>query len=422
MLVSTGVFGGSEEAPSVTPLPMQTTAATESDGARDADSAIAAASLGFPTFATKNTTRIGGATPVENAAAAALATFPSSGESDSPNAVALVPSESWQVALAAAVLTAPPISAPILLAEADGIGEVTEGALRALEPTGQGVVNGKQVFTVGAVPAPEGFTSQPVEGNSAAEIAAELARLRRRLTGSEPSAFVLISDSAPSFAMPAAAWAARSGTPILVSQTDRLPEETRKLLAQNANTPVYLLGPENVISKRVERQLRRDGRPVTRIQGPDPVTNAIEFARFGDGSFGWNITDPGHGMVITTDSEPLNAAAAAPLSAAGTWGPLLLTSDPDILPGSLRGYLLDIKPGYSEDPTRALYNHIWLVGDQAAITVGQQATLDQLAELEQIDIDTADQPAPAADQPTDDQAPSDNQPNKTKDQGNEPDQ
>lgn len=395
VLITTGVIGGSNGTePTVEPLPVQTTAVNE-DG-RGAENAIAAAQLGFPTFATKNTTRIGGGNPVENAAAAALATFPSSGESPSPNAVALVPSEAWPVALAAAVLTAEPVSAPLLIAEPGGIGEVTEGALRALNPTGGGPAGGNQVFTIGAVPAPDGFTTRSVTGGTTAEIAVALARLRRQLTGAEPVSFVLISDAAPSFAMPAASWAARSGDPILITQTDQLPDATRDFLARNPRTPIYLLGPQNVISKRVERQLAKGGRQVTRIEGADPVANAIEFARFSDGSFGWSITDPGHGIVITRDSQPLNAVAAAPLSAGGTWGPLLLTSDAEIVPGSLRGYLLDIKPGYSDDPTRALYNHIWLIGDQKAISVGQQATLDQLAELERISPSPAGQPADAA--------------------------
>ena len=59
----------------------------------------------------------------------------------------------------------------------------------------------------------------------------------------------------------------------------------------------------------------------------DPVENAIAFARYASGSFGWNINDPGHGFVIASASRPLDAAAAAPLSASGTWGPLLVTDD-----------------------------------------------------------------------------------------------
>lgn len=394
VLVTMGVLDEDRETPEVAPLPVQTESVPEG---RDTDSAIAAARLGFPTFATKNTTRVGGANPVENAAAVALARFPSSGDSPNPVAVAIVPAESWPVALAAAVLAGPPLSAPILMAESDGIGEVTTGALDALSPTGQAPAAGSQVITVGAVPTPAGYETRAIEGETAAEIAAEIARVRREVTGEEPNAFVVISDTDPGFAMPAAAWAARSGDPILISGVDTIPPATQAMLRENPGVPVYLLGPETVLSPRVERQLGAGRRPVTRIQGSDPVSNAVEFARFGDGTFGWNITDPGHGLVVTSDSEPLNAAAAAPLSGAGTWGPLLLTNDHSVVPGALRSYLLDIKPGYRDDPTRAVYNHIWLIGDQEMIGVGQQGTLDQLAELEQIQ-DEATEPQTEAGQ------------------------
>lgn len=391
ILFTTGVFDKQEGSPQVAPLPVQTTSVPEG---RDTDSAIAAARLGFPTFATKNTTRVGGSNPVENAAAVALARFPSSGESPNPVAVAIVPAESWPVAIAASVLSGPPLSAPILLSESDGIGEVTSGALQALSPTGQPPAAGNQVLTVGAVTAPSGFKTRAIEGETAAEIAAEIASVRRELTAEEPEAFVVISDADPGFAMPAAAWAARSGDPILISGVDTLPPATAEVLKQNPGVPVYILGPESVLSPRVERQLAAGKRPVTRIEGPDPVANAVEFARFSDGTFGWNIADPGHGLVITNVAEPLNAAAAAPLSAAGVWGPLLLTNDQSVVPGSLRGYLLDIKPGFRDDPTRAVYNHIWLIGDQDLIGVGQQGTLDQLAELEQIQDQPPEPQAP----------------------------
>lgn len=381
VLITTGVLEGDETPTEVAPLPVQTESVPEG---RDTESAIAAARLGFPTFATKNTTRVGGASPVENAAAVALARFPSSGDSPNPVAVAIVPAESWPVALAASVLSAPPLSAPILMAESDGIGEVTSGALQALAPTGQAPAAGSQVLTVGAVPAPEGFATRAIEGETAAEIAAAIAGARRELTGEEPEAFVIISDTDPGFAMPAAAWAARSGDPILISGADTLPPATKAVLSENPGVPVYMLGPASLLSARVERLLGAGKRPVIRIEGTDPVSNAIEFARFSDGTFGWNITDPGHGLIVTSASEPLNAAAAAPLSAAGSWGPLLLTNDRSVVPGALRSYLLDIKPGYDDDPTRAVYNHIWLIGDQDLIGVGQQGTLDQLAELEQI--------------------------------------
>ena len=45
-----------------------------------------------------------------------------------------------------------------------------------------------------------------------------------------------------------------------------------------------------------------------------------------------------------------------------------------------------VKPAGDDttDPTRAFYNHIWVIGDQEAIDVNQQAEVNDLAELERI--------------------------------------
>ena len=90
------------------------------------------------------------------------------------------------------------------------------------------------------------------------------------------------------------------------------------------------------------------------------------------------------GWSSPTPTGPLDAAAAASLASSGKWGPLLLTDTADALPPELRSFLLDIKPGYETDPTRAVYNHIWLMGDATAIGGQVQAEVDELAELAQI--------------------------------------
>jgi hypothetical protein len=148
--------------------------------------------------------------------------------------------------------------------------------------------------------------------------------------------------------------------------------------------PVYVLGPSSAISSGVVREIAKISKQVKRVSGEDPVANALALARYRDGSFGWNINDPGHGFVLARDDSPADAAAAAPLSASGTWGPLLLTDDAAKLPAALRNYLLDVKPGYTTDPTRAFYNHVWVIGDGDAISVDQQAEVNELAELAKI--------------------------------------
>jgi hypothetical protein len=100
--------------------------------------------------------------------------------------------------------------------------------------------------------------------------------------------------------------------------------------------PVYVLGPSSAISSAVFREVAKIDKRVRRVSGEDPVENAIALARYSSGGFGWNVNDPGHGFVVARSDSPLAAAVAAPLSASGTWGPLLLSDDADTLPKPLR--------------------------------------------------------------------------------------
>ena len=110
-------------------------------------------------------------------------------------------------------------------------------------------------------------------------------------------------------------------------------------------------------------------------------TSAIAFARYSDGAFGWRVVDPGHGLSFASTRRPLDAVAAAPLAAAGSYGPLLVVERPAPLPRALQEYLLDIQPGYTDDPVRGVYNHGWVIGDEQAISIPSQAQIDQLLEI-----------------------------------------
>ena len=339
--------------------------------------------IAFPEFATRNTTRIGGAEPTDDAAGVALASYPTGGGVDGPSAVVLAPAESWQQALAATPLVADPIGAPILLSESGAVPEITQQALDGLKPRGLAEAQGAQVVTIGDVAAPTDLVTLPIQGIDETAIADQVDSQRGKLTGEDdPAHIVVVSSTDAGYAMPAAAWAARSGDPILFADGDDVPDGTLAVVKRHPDTPIYVLGPETVISNAALKTLGKEGGDVTRVGAEDPVANALTFARYSDGDFGWNINDPGHGFAIANVDRPLDAAAAAPLATAGgTPGPLLLTDSADKIPDQLRGFLIDTQPGYVDDPTRAVYNRIWLLGDAAAISVGFQAQLDELTRL-----------------------------------------
>jgi hypothetical protein len=386
VFIVAAIVGGSNEGnsiPGAAPSGEPATTAPQEKTASEPAPTTSAEELGYPEFATNNTTRVGGPDPASNAAAVALAVFPSQTPEQRPEAVALVDEGDWQGAIAASVLMAEPIRAPLLISNAEEVPEATAAAAQALDPAGSGAAHGAQAFVIGEAQGPGGIRSIRVHGRGAAAAAA-IAQLRDTLFGGPPRHVVIAPSAEPGIAMPAAGWAARSGDPVLYAETESLPAPTVRALERHPDVPVYVLGPSSAISSKVVRQIAKIDTRVRRISGENPVTNAIAFARYLDGGFGWNVNDPGHGFVVARSDSPLEAVAAAALSASGTWGPLLLTDSADTLPPALREYLLDVKPGYNTDPTRAFYNHVWVIGDQDAIDVTQQAEINELAEVAKI--------------------------------------
>src|SRR5689334_15076593 len=101
--------------------------------------------LGFPGLATKNTTRVAGADPIADAAGVALAVYPSQAPGTNPKVETIAPSDNWEAAIAASVLMAPPIRAPILLSGSGSLPSATSDALKVLAPGGAGATGGAQV-------------------------------------------------------------------------------------------------------------------------------------------------------------------------------------------------------------------------------------------------------------------------------------
>jgi hypothetical protein len=351
--------------------------------------------LGFPAVATKNTTRVGGGDAIADAAGVALAVYPSSAPGTHPAAVTVAPTDDWQAAIASAVLTAPPLRAPILLSGPSKLPSATADALALLSPSGAGAAAGAQVIRIGDVAAPSSLRSAVVHGSDPYALAAAIDRFASAARGSASSDVVVASGDYPAYAMPAAGWAAESGDPILFVTYSTVPAATRQALLSHQRPHIYVLGPPSVISDSVLSQLRSYG-TVKRVGAADPAANSVSFAIYRDppcafgqpcahvpGSFGWAMRSPGHGYVLINSHRPLDAVAAAPLSASGDYGPQLLLDDASKLPPPVLSFFLNYAtPGYTQEgPTAAVYNHGWVIGDQRAVSVPVQAEMDSLLEV-----------------------------------------
>lgn len=346
-----------------------------------------APALGPPVLFTKNTTRIAGADAITDAAGASLTAFPSQSTGSRPGVVALADAGDWHAVVLASVLAAPPVRAALLLSDGSSVPEATKAALARLAPPGAAAVGGAQVVRVGASAArPGGLRTTDLGGRDAAALARAVDAFQSAAAGGPSDRVLVVADDRPALAMPAAAWAAKSGDPVLFTARDRLPADTRRAIAARRAPRIFVLGGPGAVAAPVLAQLDRLG-TVKRVGTDDPVATAITLARLSDGGFGWGAVDPGHGFTVARTDRPADAAAAGLLATHGQYAPLLLVRRPAPLDPAVESYLLDVQPGYTSDPVRAVYNHGWVLGDERALSAAAQARLDGILE-----------PQPVADQ------------------------
>ena len=299
----------------------------------------ARAAQGVVSVATKNTTRLGGADPATDAAAVARAVYPGLTAATRPQAVVLVDEHDWPAALAASALASAPLGAPLLYADGDTLPDATVQALRAMRPLGAAALGGAQVIRIGTSAAvPDGYrTRELAPASDPASAAAAVGRLLAVARGRAPREVILLSADAPrAVQMPAAGLSAESGAPILMLTNATIPAATAAALGSLRRPTIYVIGA-SFVAARTLAELARYGRvvhvagssanlpgasgssaPGSGGESSDPVENAISVSRFADGSFGWGIHEAGHGLVFANASRPLDAPAAAPLSATAT--------------------------------------------------------------------------------------------------------
>jgi hypothetical protein len=343
----------------------------------------------------KNTTRLGGADPATDAAAVAQAVYPGLTPATRPQAVVLVNQRDWPAALAASALASAPLGAPLLYADGDTLPDVTVQALRAMRPLGAASLGGAQVIRIGTSAAlPGGLRARSIaSAGEPAATAAAVAQLSDVVRGATTRRVIVVAADAPRpLQMPAAALAAESGAPIVLIGAASLPAAASAALKALHRPTIYVVAPTTVSSGayaelaalgKVVHVAGATGESPSAPASADAVENAISISRFAHGSFGWGIHEAGHGLVFANVSRPLDAPAAAPLSAHGDYGPLLLLAQGASVPAALTQYLSDIEPGYTAalPPVRQVYNHGWLIGDEQAISALAQAELDTVLEI-----------------------------------------
>ena len=152
-------------------------------------------------------------------------TRPQAGSATAP-AATIVPADDWQLSLAATPLTADPIGAPILLSGDDEVPQATATRSTPSSRRAWTSAGGTQAFVVGDVAAARAASSRARSpASDPADVADRSTCERAKITGVEDPAAHPGRQlrRTPALAMPAAAWAARSGDPILFADGDEVP-------------------------------------------------------------------------------------------------------------------------------------------------------------------------------------------------------
>jgi hypothetical protein len=206
-----------------------------------------------------------------------------------------------------------------------------------------------------------------------------------KVNGGKPSSEVIVTTADPAlsrFALPAGPLAAKTGSPVFFVGRDTVPLATLRAIRAHDKPRIYVVGPPRAISDALLKRLKRYGQ-VRRMGADTPTENSVQTAIFSDPvtEWGWGIVTPGHGYVVMNSHHEMDVAAATSLSSGAAYGPLLLNSSPTMLDKSIENYLLDIQPGYRDDPSNGVYNRAWLLGDEQAISPSLQARIDKLSQI-----------------------------------------
>ena len=298
----------------------------------------------------------------------------------------LVDSEDWQSAIAAAVLAGPPIGAPLLLSDGDELPAVTADTLERLEPKGSDLSKDAQVIRIGEdVARPDGFKTAVVQGDDPFERAAAIDRFVSAARGKPSADVVLYSADSPEWALPAASWAARSGDAALPVKRDSIPAPVRRALARPR-------GAERVPARAAERDLaRRSSASCARRKlaglGQPHRRRARRWRTRSRSPATRRATSAGGSWCPATTSRSPTPTARS------TWPPrprsppaacsrrCCSPTTPPSCREPLESYLLSVQPGYEDDPGQAVYNRAWILGDDKAISVDEQARIDATTEL-----------------------------------------
>ena len=355
------------------------------------------------TWNQKNAARVGGRTDAETALYILQTVYPASRKENRPGMIVNVAAD-WRMALAATPLIARPVNAALLISGETDAQESARLRGQSASPAASPIASplpspspslstepAATPSTLAIGVAPENGNVESIVDSDPAAVAAAIDDRRIKATGFTDSNVIIVSGDADyQWALPAGAYSARTGAPILFVTKGGVPQATASALQRrNNHANIFVLGPPEVVAASVFESLKQYG-AVSRIEGGDFFENAVRFAEFHDpaSGFGWGHTGRGAREYSSVNTILVNSARwqdgllAAHLAHRGKTGPLLFT-EKDRVPAVVDNYLWRQRPSFANTPAEGPFNHVWIVGSFDRISYGTQAWADYSQEIEQ---------------------------------------
>jgi|GEM_PF-2173720 len=246
---------------------------------------------------------------------------------DSAETALLATGDDFPDALGAAALAAS-LDAPVLLTDPSALpGQVAE-ELERLGVTQVRVLGGTAAVADAVIEEVAALTGAPaVERIHGVDRFATAAAAARRAGAPGGEAALVLGSDFPDAVSAGALSAGDAPMPVLLTETDAVPEATLAALADLAVSDVLLVGGTAVISEAIEEQLTAAGLATQRLAGANRYATSTAVAREAEE----RVADPTT-LIMATGAGFADALAAAPL-AARLGGVLALVSphqpDPD---------------------------------------------------------------------------------------------
>jgi hypothetical protein len=202
----------------------------------------------------------------------------------------------------------------------------------------------------------------------------------------DAKAIVLVAETEPAYALPAAYMAARFGLPVVPVGADGPSSALAAALAGSPDRLLLVAAPSRLVSDRALDGLRRNA-TVERVADENYARHAVLWSRARWGAIGWGIDEQTQRdgyfyFTLANPGTPGFAAAGLPMAYRSNSGPLLYTGHDDLADTTDR-YLWRLSPDFYAAPSDGPFANVRVLGPAGAVGYNAQARADLALETHQ---------------------------------------